>query len=40
MTKEEKAQKAHTDALIDGLLAKTGLSYTAVLGPFGSFSPP
>lgn len=35
MTKEEKAQKAHTDALIDGLLAKTGLSYKAVLGEGG-----
>ena len=35
MTKEEKAQKAQTDALIDGLLAKTGLSHKAVLGEGG-----
>ena len=35
MTKEEKAQKAHTDTLIDGLLAKTGLSHKAVLGEGG-----
>ena len=35
MTKEEKAAKAQTDALIDQLLAKSGISREAVLGEGG-----
>lgn len=35
MTKEEKAAKAQTDALIDQLLAKSGITREAVLGEGG-----
>jgi hypothetical protein len=38
MTKEEKAAKAQTDALIDQLLAKSGITREAVLGEGGGLS--